>query len=98
MSYQSVVEMAGSSSLTRRIAASAATEGQTDPLGWAQSRIWRLAASPGWADGWEYAENVATINVNPDTGIRNDVITDSMILSAVQALRTEENPPPEPEP
>lgn len=93
MSYQSIVEMAGSSSLIYRIAAAAAAEGQSDALGWAQTRIWRLAGSPGWADTWAYAVDTATININPDTGKRSDVITDAMLLSAVQALRTEESQP-----
>jgi len=94
MSYTSVVEMASSQSLLSRIVAAAAGEGQIDPLIWAQANIWKLVSSPGWADAWDYAENAATINNNPDTGARDDTITDAMILSSVQSLRTEQNPPP----
>lgn len=49
--------------------------------------MWLLAASPGWTAAWESAL-AADRTGNPLT-IGNDptVITDSMILSAVQALR-----------
>lgn len=90
MSYLSVVEMAGSQSLLQRIAACAASEGQSDPTTWAQANIWSLCSSPNWDDSWAYAKDTETVNVNPDTGIRDDVINDNMILSAVQALRTEQ--------
>lgn len=87
MSYRSIVEMASSQSLIARIAACAAQEGvETNPLTWAQDNIWKVAASPGWADQWSYAVDTATVNVNPDTGARNDVITDGNILSVVQPM------------
>ena len=92
MSYQSVVEMASSQTLLSRIVAAAAGEGQTEPLQWAQANVWALVSSPGWADAWAYAQETATDDVNPDTGIRPGVINDAMILSAVQALRAEQNP------
>jgi len=87
MSYQSIVEMASSQSLIARIVAAAAAEGQDEPLSWANSNIWKLCSTPDWDDAWDYAKGVANINNNPDTGARNDVINDNMILSAVQALR-----------
>lgn len=86
MAYNSIIEMAVSQSLTSRIAASAAEQGVDDPLGWAQTYRWVLAASPGWATSWDSAKAAETINQNPDTGQRDDVITDAMILAAVQAL------------
>lgn len=92
MSYQSVVEMAASSSLQHRITAAAAAEGITDAPAWVVARIWKFAATPGWADSWAYARDTATINVNPDTGVRDDVINDTEILSAVQAMRAAEQP------
>lgn len=87
MSYQSVVEMAGSSSLLQRIVAAAATENIPEPLSWAQANIWKLVSTGDWDDSWDYAKGTATVNVNPDTGARDDVINDNMILSAVQALK-----------
>lgn len=88
MTYQSIVEMASNQSLLARIVAAAAEEGQENPLGWGQANIWKLAASPGWDDAWDYAKATATDDHNPDTGLRPGVISDQMILSAVQALRT----------
>lgn len=90
MSYQAVVEMAGSNSLLNRIAACAASEGQTEPTSWAQANIWTICSAPDWDDAWAYAKDTETVNMNPDTGARNDVINDGMILSAVQALRTQQ--------
>lgn len=88
MSYQSVVEMASSQSLQARISACAAGEGQTDALQWTQANILKICSTGDWDDAWQYAKDVSTINHNPDTGARDDVINDQMILSAVQALRT----------
>ena len=88
MSYQSVVEMAGSNSLLQRIVAAAATESIPEPLAWAQANIWRLVSTGDWDDAWDYAKGTQTVNHNPDTGARDDVINDNMILSAVQALKT----------
>lgn len=90
MSYQSVVEMAGSNSLLQRMIAAAAGEGKTDALAWTQARVWRLVSSPGWADAWAYAVDTRTDDHNPDTGRRPGVISDAMILTAVQALINEE--------
>lgn len=88
MAYQSIVQMAGSQSLLARICACAAAEGQAEPMTWAQANMWWLCSAPDWDDAWQYAVDSATVNVNPDTGARDDVINDSMILAAVQSLRT----------
>lgn len=87
MAYSSIVEMATSYSLISRVAAAAAQEGEQDPMTWAQQNAWEVAAQPGWADSWDYAKDTATVNQNPDTGARNDVISDQQILGAVQAIR-----------
>lgn len=94
MAYQSVVEMASSQSLLARIVAAAAGEGQTEPLAWAQARIWQVVSSPGWGEAWDYGTSTATDEQNPDTGMRPGVISDAMILSAVQSVRTAEQPAP----
>lgn len=86
MSYTSVVEMANSSSLIGRLTAAAAGETITSPEQWTRTNLWTLVSSPGWADKWQYADDNATVNTNPDLGIRNDVISDADILSAVQAV------------
>jgi hypothetical protein len=96
VSYNTIIEMAGSSSLIDRSAAAAAQEGAVDPVQWAHAHIWLLAAAPGWADAWASATAACSVNVNPDTGQRDDVITDGMILAEVQAVMAEEAAPAEP--
>lgn len=88
MSYTSVVEMANSSSLIGRLTAAAAGEGIAQPDVWTRTNLWKLVSSPGWSDKWQFADDNSTVNVNPDSGIRNDVIGDNDILSAVQAVHT----------
>jgi hypothetical protein len=96
MTYQSIVEMSGSASLIERIAACAAEEGYKDnPVLFAQSNIWQIIATGNWDAEWDSARASATVNVNPDTGARNDVITDGMILSVVQPMVQAINNPPE---
>jgi len=93
MSYADIADMTNSVSLTNRVAAAAAGEGERDAWAWATENAWAVAASPGWADAWQYAKANQTADDNPDTGARPGVINDAMILAAVQAVRT----PPEPE-
>lgn len=85
MSYNSIAEVAHSYSLRERIAACAAVEGVTNPhpTEWADQHLWWLAASPGWGDAWAYA----LASGITDPGADEAVITDGMILSAVQAIR-----------
>lgn len=58
-----------------------------DPAQWVTIHRWEWAASPGWADKWEYALAAG----NPDPGADGSVITDGDILATVQYLV----PPPE---
>jgi hypothetical protein len=88
MSYTSVVEMANSSSLIGRLTAGAAGESIANPEQWTRTYLWKLVSSPGWSDQWQYATDTSTVNTNPDLGIRNDVISDGNILSAIQAVHT----------
>lgn len=86
MSYSSIAQAAVSSSLRVRIAACVAQEGhagltlQTGALMQADSIQWQCCAEPGWDHAWEsaLAGNVL------DPGADPAVITDAMILSAVQ--------------
>lgn len=85
MTYTSIVEMAQSESLLKRVTACVAQQGISSPQAWASSNMWKLATSPGWADDWDYAKGTYNVNQNPDFGKRNDIIDDGQILSAVQA-------------
>lgn len=84
MSYTSQAQLSVDSLFIERIAASAAVEvpHTHQPYKWATDNIWWIAASPGFADAYEYA----LLNGNPEPGKDPSVITDSQILSAVQAL------------
>jgi hypothetical protein len=90
MALKDVVEIARSQSLMSRVAACAANEGIDNPQAWVQDRSWKVAATPGWSDKWSYALDTLTVNQNPDIGMRDDVINDQDILSAVQTIVTEE--------
>lgn len=49
--------------------------------------MWLLAASPDWATAWEYSVNAGRPEGSVPIGSDPAVITDGMILSAVQSLR-----------
>lgn len=100
MTYNTIATMAEDEALQRRVTAAVAEERIIDPEAWLYPRMWQIAAQPGWAASWESA--VAAGVENP--GASEVVITDGMILSAVQDIIFQENPPdiiqpiPEPEP
>ena len=81
MSYWDIAQMSTDTDLNSRITASASQEGRPDPQQWAWDNMWTLTASPGWGEAW--ASAVAGGNEHP--GRDAAVITDGMILSAVQA-------------
>lgn len=85
MAYQDIVEMHDSSTLRARITACVALEGISDPDNWAYQNAWKTAAQPGWADAWAYARDNGMID-EAERGRNGGVISDSMILSAVQFL------------
>lgn len=82
MSYLAIHHMQSNVSLRARITACSVQEGKT----WAEITeplyFHRLASSPGWEAAWASAE----ANGIADPGADEGVITDGMILSAVQAL------------
>ena len=89
MTYSTVVLMQKSESLRKRIIAAVAVENFTpSPEQWTNDQLWFLVSSTEWQTAWTNAQKQADNNkINPDTGARDDVITDTMILGAVQARR-----------
>lgn len=85
MSFADIADMATNSDLRERIAACAATQviAPDSPVQWAMTRQWAIAASPGWSEAWNYA---VTVGLNLEPGKDPAVITDAMILAAVQAI------------
>lgn len=84
MSYATIAAITQSGALYQRLTAAAAQEGKnpTSPGSWVSANIWTLAASPGWAAAWESAIAGGVT----DPGANEGVITDGMILSAVQPI------------
>jgi hypothetical protein len=82
MSYAVIADITESASLRRRVTACAAQEARSDPDSWAYVHRWDLASQPGWADAWASAVAASVEDPGADEG----VITDPMILSAVQAI------------
>ena len=98
MSFNSVAALAVDPDFKARVAACYATEEDATsgitPNTWTDLYQWNIASAPGFGDAYAYA--VANGNERP--GYDEAVITDAMILSAVQALLTLLEPPPEVEP
>jgi hypothetical protein len=90
MALNALVQMRASQSLQHRIAACAAKEGEHNAAEqWAYANMWQIVTQPGWEVEWERGMKQADDQkFNPDIGARPDIITDIMILSAVQLVRT----------
>jgi hypothetical protein len=82
MTYAQIVAAARSVSLMDRITACAAQQNINNPVTWTRDNTWRLAAQPGWDAAWASA----VAGGIEDPGANEGVITDGMILSAVQSL------------
>jgi len=74
--------MAQDRNLLTRIMACAAQENKPQPQQWVQRFNWKLAASPGWDAAWDSA----VASGIHDPGNDESVITDGMILAAVQSV------------
>ena len=87
MPYSAQAQLSSDADFIARVAACAAVEipKTHQPMQWARDHIWWIAAAPGFADAYEYAIN----SDNPNPGKDPAVITDAMILGAVQALEQE---------
>ena len=82
MAYSDQALLSVDDDFLNRIAACAAVEVPDDlPQPWASAHIWRIAASPGFADA--YASALA--GGVPRPGNDPAVISDAQILAAVQA-------------
>lgn len=83
MTYNDIADLQADNDIRKRLTACAALEGVIGPWGWVDARMWVFAAQPGWGDAFGYA--VAAENPRP--GRDDSVITDAMILAAVQGVR-----------
>lgn len=82
MSYATIHEMQSNTDLRSRVTACAAQESKS----WGEVSdalyFYRITSSPGWSDAWEYAKASGSESI----GANESVITDGMILSAVQSV------------
>jgi len=83
MAYNDVAEMKDSTSLRRRLHASAAQESKPNVEEWVTVRIWNIVGAPGWGAAWASAR----ANGNNDPGSDEGVITDGMILAVIQPMQ-----------
>jgi hypothetical protein len=94
MTYNTIATMAEDYALNRRIVAAVAEEDLSNPTYWTSLWHWTVVSQPGWAAAWESA--VASGVTDP--GYNETVITDGMILSAVQyVISLHPEPDTEPE-
>lgn len=100
MSYNSIAAIQQDNDLRMRLTACAAIENaDQNPWGWVDMNMWKFAAQPGWGDTYAPAlaaydpENPGT---TPSPGKNEEVITDNMILTAVQSLMPPVTPPETP--
>jgi hypothetical protein len=82
-SYLSIAKISVDTMMRYRVTACAATEGDPNPEIWTSTNAFRWASQPGWGAAWDSA--LAAGNEKP--GEDPAVITDEMILAAVQHLR-----------
>lgn len=88
MSYSSQAQLSKDVDFIARTAAAAAVEvpHTHQPEQWATDHIWWMAASPGFAEAYESALAASVERPGNDPA----VISDAQILSAIQALVSEE--------
>ena len=93
MGYLTQNEIATSASMNNRVAQAAAEQEYPDPDRWTYDHRRTWASAPGWDDAWESykashpdPDPIPDGYIRPDPGADEGVITDSMILSQVQAM------------
>jgi hypothetical protein len=92
MTYSTVADIMDSTSMIRRENAAIAKEGIDPPEQWQYEHRWKLAASPGWDAAWDSALASHPDDPDYDPGDDQGVITDGMILSAIQGFIEADKP------
>lgn len=86
MAYSDIALLSSDNDFIQRTRACYANETTSDPIEWARDHQWQMAGMPGFGDA--YAS--AILNGIERPGNDPAVISDSQILSAVQALMASE--------
>lgn len=95
-SYLTIAAVAVDGLMNQRVLACATQQahlgnvpGIVDPPLWVTTNAYVWAASPGWAEAWDYARQTNWDDATYQPGRDPAVITDGMILATVQALGAE---------
>jgi hypothetical protein len=88
MAYYEVHLLANDQDFMNRAVACAAVEGMDDPLQWATSNRYEIAAAPGFGD--KYAS--ALVRETPYPGRDQAVIADPELLASVRAVSSRGKP------
>ena len=84
--YLTISEIAAHPIFSQRVTACAAQQGAADPPNWTLANRWQVASKPGFAGAVDYWR-AANPDADPDGWASEwSVITDGMILAAVQPL------------
>ena len=87
MSYWDISDMAQNEDMLNRVKACVAQEHpDADPETWVSTYMLKVCASPNWGESW--ASALANLNIT-QPGKDPSVISDGMILSAVQPIVAE---------
>lgn len=91
MTYSTIATLRQDPWIRDRVAACVATEGiEGRPEEWPIVHAWGLAVQPGWSAAWESALAAHPDDPDYQPGDDEAVITDGMILSAVQLIENKE--------
>jgi hypothetical protein len=82
MAYSDIALLNSDNDFILRTRACASTEGESDPVAWTNEHMWQVSGAPGFGEAYGYA----VMNGHPRPGNDVSVISDGMILSAVQAI------------
>lgn len=85
MTYEIIAKIAMNDAIRPRLIACAAEQGKPKPYeNWVDTHRWDLAILPDWVAAWEYAELQGP---GMEIGLNPQVITDQMMLSAIQPMQ-----------
>lgn len=93
MSYTAIAQMQRDPDIRDRVSACVAMEvPNVYPEGWVQEKAWLFATQPDWTVAWDNALSTHANEENYRPGHDPLVITDQMILSAVQLIASNQAP------
>lgn len=80
MSLRKQAELSQNKDLLLRVASAVASRGAIDPVGWASTRLWTLAASDGWVEAYIASQETPTDD-SEDLGVTDQMIQDAITVA-----------------